>query len=108
MAWDRNLVPSLYCVQLNVILIDLFCFLLNILLGYSLSDNLMHYKKQDVPSAFNTSSNFVTLKKSRSRQYHIETMRDADYTDNPALLTNAPAQAKSILHSLEQATRGIK
>ena len=31
-------------------------------------------------------------------------MTDADYTDDLALLTNAPAQVESQLHSLEQAT----
>ena len=34
-------------------------------------------------------------------------MKDTDYTDDQALLTNMPAQAKSLLHSLEQAARGI-
>ena len=32
---------------------------------------------------------------------------DADYTDDLALLANTPAQAKSLLNSLEQAVRGI-
>ena len=34
-------------------------------------------------------------------------MTNADYTDDLALLTNTPAQAESLLHSLEQAARGI-
>ena len=34
-------------------------------------------------------------------------MTDADYPDYLTLLTNSPAQAKSLLHSLEQATVGI-
>ena len=34
-------------------------------------------------------------------------MTDADYTAYLALLANTPTQAKSILHSLEQAARNI-
>ena len=34
-------------------------------------------------------------------------MIDADYTDDPTLLANAPAQAKFLLHILEQAAGGI-
>ena len=40
--------------------------------------------------------NGLTLKKARSRQYPTETT-----TDKMALLANIPAQAKSLLHSLE-------
>ena len=43
----------------------------------------------------------------RSRQYSVETMTDTDNADDLALLTNTSAQAKSLLHSLEQATGGI-
>ena len=32
---------------------------------------------------------------------------DADYADDIVLLLNAPAQAKSLLHSLEQAAGGF-
>ena len=32
---------------------------------------------------------------------------DADYTDDIVLLANTPAQAKTLLHSLEQAAAGI-
>ena len=34
-------------------------------------------------------------------------MTDANYADDLALLTNAPAKTESLLHSLEQAARGI-
>ena len=44
--------------------------------------------------------NGFTLKKARSRQYPAETIIDSDYTDDLALLTNAPAQAKYTLHNL--------
>ena len=51
--------------------------------------------------------NGLMLKKARSRQYPIEIITDADYADDQALLANIPVQAKSQLHSLEHATRGI-
>ena len=34
-------------------------------------------------------------------------MTDADYTDDITLLANRPAQAKTLLHNLEQAAAGI-
>ena len=37
----------------------------------------------------------------------METITDADYPDALALLTNTPAQAKSLLHRLEQEAGGI-
>ena len=37
----------------------------------------------------------------------IETFKDIDSADYPALLTNTPVQAECLLHSLEQAARGI-
>ena len=43
----------------------------------------------------------------RSRQYPTETMTDADYAVDQALLTNTPAQPQSLLHSLKQAAGGI-
>ena len=46
-------------------------------------------------------------KKTRSRRYATETITDADFADNLALLTNTPAQAEFILHSLEQIAGGI-
>ena len=48
-----------------------------------------------------------TLKKARSRRHPAETITDADYADDLALLANTPAQAESLLHSLEQSARGI-
>ena len=41
-----------------------------------------------------------TLKKPRSRIYPAETITDADYADDLALLANTPAQAESLLHNL--------
>ena len=47
------------------------------------------------------------LTKERSRRYPAQTITDADYADDIALLANAPAQAKTLLHSLERAAAGI-
>ena len=43
----------------------------------------------------------------RSRRYPARIITDADYADDIALLANAPAQAETLLHSLERATAGI-
>ena len=51
--------------------------------------------------------NGFMLTKERSRRYPAQTITDADYTDDIALLANTPAQAKTLLHSLEQAAAGI-
>ena len=51
--------------------------------------------------------NGFKLTKERSRRYPAKTITDADYTDDIALLANAPAQAETLLHSLEQAAVGI-
>ena len=51
--------------------------------------------------------NNFTLIKARSWWYPAETIADTYYTDDLVLLTNAPAQANSLLHSLEQAETGI-
>ena len=47
-----------------------------------------------------------TLAKARSCRYPLQTITDADYTDDIALLTNTPAQAESLPHSLEWAASG--
>ena len=51
--------------------------------------------------------NGFKLAKERIRRYHAQTITNADYTDDIALLENTPAQAESLLHSLERATGGI-
>ena len=38
----------------------------------------------------------------RSRQYPVETITDADYVDDLALLANTPTQEESLLHNLDQ------
>ena len=45
--------------------------------------------------------NGFELTKKRSRSYPAKTIPDADYADDIAILANAPAQAKTLLHSLE-------
>ena len=49
--------------------------------------------------------NGFTQAKERSRRYSAQTITEADYADDIALL--APTQAKSLLHSLERAAGGI-
>ena len=51
--------------------------------------------------------NSFKLTKEISRRYPAKTITDAYYADNMALLANTPAQAESLLHSLEQAAAGI-
>ena len=51
--------------------------------------------------------NGFKLTKERSRRYPAKTITDADYTDDIALLANAPNQAETLLHSLERAATGI-
>ena len=51
--------------------------------------------------------NSFKLVKERSRSYPAQTITDADYTDNIALLANTPAQAETMLHSLKRAAAGI-
>ena len=48
-----------------------------------------------------------STKKARSRRYLIEFISDVDYADDLPLITNGPSHAKSLLHSLGQAARGI-
>ena len=51
--------------------------------------------------------NSFKLAKERSRRYAAQTITDVDYANDIVLLANTPAQAKSLLHSLEQAAAGI-
>ena len=41
------------------------------------------------------------------QKYPAKTVTDADYVDDIAILANAPAQAKTLMHSLERAAAGI-
>ena len=51
--------------------------------------------------------NGFKLTKKRSKKYPTQTITDADYADGIALLANTPAQAETLLHSLERAAGGI-
>ena len=51
--------------------------------------------------------NGFTLKRVRSRRYPAQTITDADYVDDIALMVNTPTQAESLLRSLEQEEGGI-
>ena len=51
--------------------------------------------------------NGFKLTKERSRMYLAQSVTDADYADDIALLANTPAQAETLLHSLERSTAGI-
>ena len=51
--------------------------------------------------------NSFELTKKRSRRYPAQTINDADYADDIALLANKPAQAETLLHSLERAAASI-
>ena len=47
------------------------------------------------------------LTKERSRRYPAQTIMDADYADDVALLANSSTQAESLLHNLERAAGNI-
>ena len=51
--------------------------------------------------------NSFELAKERNRSYPAQTITDADYADDIALLANPLAQAETLLHSLEGAAVGI-
>ena len=51
--------------------------------------------------------NSFKLTKERSRRYPAQTIMDADYTNDIALLANTPAEAEALQHSLKQAATGV-
>ena len=51
--------------------------------------------------------NGFKLTKKISRRYPAQAITGADYADDIALLTNAPAETETLLHSLERAAVGI-
>ena len=51
--------------------------------------------------------NGFELTKKRSRSYPAKTITDADYADDIAILANLPAQAETLLYSLERAAACI-
>ena len=51
--------------------------------------------------------NGLKLGKERNRSYSTQTITDADYADDLALLANTPTQPESLLHSLERVAANI-
>ena len=51
--------------------------------------------------------NDFKLAKERSRRYPTQTITDADSAEDIGLIANTPAQAETLLHSLERAADGI-
>ena len=51
--------------------------------------------------------NGFKLAKESSRRYSVQTITDADYADDIALMANTLAQAETLLHSVERAAGGI-
>ena len=51
--------------------------------------------------------NGFKLTKERSKRYPVQTITDADYADDIALLANTSGQAETLLHSLERAAPGV-
>ena len=51
--------------------------------------------------------NSFILKKARSRWYPAQTITNADYADDMALLANVPTPVESLLNSLEWTAGGI-
>ena len=52
--------------------------------------------------------NSFKLAKERSRRYSAQTIMDADYADDIALLANTLAQTETLQHSVERAAAGIR
>ena len=51
--------------------------------------------------------NGIKLTKKRSRRFPAQTITDADYADDIAILANTSEQAETLLHILERAAAGI-
>ena len=73
-------------------------YLFIICLDYMLRMSIDLIKKQ---------KNSFKLAKERSKRYPAQTITDLDYANDIALLANTPAQAETLLHSLEQVAAGI-
>ena len=88
---------------------DYFDTVAGVLQGYVLTPYLLIFC---LDYALRTSialmkENGFKLAKERSRRYPAQTITDADYADGIVLLANTPAQAESLLHSLERAAGAI-
>ena len=88
---------------------DYFDIVAGVLQGDTLAPYLFIICLDNVLRTFidKTNENSFKLTKEGSIRYPGKTITDADYIDDIALQANAPAQAETLLHSLERATAGI-
>ena len=70
-------------------------------------ETIIIYKWLSLLTIDKIKGNGFKLTKGRSRMYCAKTITDADYADNIALLGNAPAQAETLLQSMDQTAAGI-
>ena len=88
---------------------DYFDIVAGILQGDTLAPYLfiicLHYVLRT--SIDKIKENGFELTKKRSRKYPAKTITDADYADDIVILAHAPAQAETLLLSLEWAAAGI-
>ena len=88
---------------------DYFDIVANVLQGDTLAPYLFIIYLHFVLRTFidKMKDNGFTLTKQRTRRYPAQTITDAHYDNDIALLANTPAQAEVLLHSLEWAAAGI-
>ena len=76
-------------------------------MGYTSPISVPHLRRLLTSNIDRFNENWLTLAKVRSRRYHAQTITEADYADDIALLANTPAQAGSLLHRLKKAAGNI-
>ena len=81
-----------------------FDIVAGVILGETLSPCLDYAHRTSINKM---KDNGFKLTKERSRRYTAQTITDADYTEDIALLANTPAQVEPLLYSLERAGTGI-
>ena len=88
---------------------DFFDIVAGVLQGYTQASYFFIICLDYVPrtSIDKMKENGFKLTKEKSRWYPAQTITDADYADDIALLANTPAQAETLLHSLERTAAGI-
>ena len=86
---------------------DYFDILASVLQGDTLVPYLFIICLDDVLRTSIDKKNGFKLTKERSRGYPAKTITDTDSADDTALLANAPAQAETLQHSLDQAAAVI-
>ena len=88
---------------------DYFDIVAEVLQGHTLAPYLFIICLDNVlrTSTDKIKENGFELTKKRSWRYPAKTVTDADYVDDIAILANTPAQAETLLHSLERTAAGI-